>query len=152
MKSKSIVLVLLACFAGLTFAPAQGKGAVREARQTYRGVSDLRAGPFVLHPGPTRVVGDLVVGGVTFQARRDERFVEFKITDTSGQRIHAYVEAAPSGRKDGEAKAVGTVCGSTRKPLRFPPGSEIFVYLSPEGCGGSPAIPTEGVIEARFSG
>lgn len=146
----AVVLCLSVALAG---AASAGGGSVRKEQQSYRGLSHVGAGPLVFHPGPTRVLDDFVFGGVVFDTRNRERFLELAIRDATGAPILAYVEATAPGSDDAAASEIGRVCGSSaNKPLRFRPGSRIFVYLSAEGCRGAQSVPTEGTIVARFSG
>ncbi len=153
MKSKvSLPVAAALCVTVALAATASAGGAVRKEQRSYRGLSHIGAGPVVLRPGPTRVLDDLVFGGVAFETRNRERFLELTVRDATGRPILAYVEAVASRSDERrEASEIGKVCGSSRKPLRFKPGSNIFVYLSGEGCSGGQSVPTEGTILARFS-
>ena len=73
-----------------------------------------------------------------------ERFVSVKVEDQSGLRVHFFV-----GPEDEPGREF---CGAMDKPLAFPPGAKVFVWIDPTPCAdGTPAAATTGTIEVTHS-
>ena len=148
MRRTAVVLMMI-CSAGLfatSSARADDDDDRRKATARYVASAGASAAPSIYWPDSP--AGN--IGGVEFQLKNDEHFIQVSVSDGSGLAVHGVIGADLDGIEQ-TSEMIAEFCGRTEEPIELPDVDAVRVIVRSGSCDGGPALATSGRVKVKLS-
>ena len=146
---RATAVFLTMCLPGAfatSLARADDDDGRRKATARYVASVGASAAPSVYWPDSP--IGN--VGGAEFKLKKDEHFIEVRVSDGSGLAVHGEIGADLDGIEQ-TSEMIAEFCGRTEAPVELPDVDAVRVIVRSGSCDGGPALATSGRVKVKLS-